>query len=98
MTRYNDIELEKQFIDDWDTAPHTARKSIDKIIRMTLTEGYFPNSCNIHRADTQDDLWIAYVTRSRAHWRLLFKTQGSTIIFHRLVDHDTQDDYLRWNG
>lgn len=92
---YRDIKVDTEFIADWEGAPKHVRNRVDWLLKVLSITGHFPNSMNIHRAHGTGDRWIGYVTRSKAHWRIIFRINGSHVVFIRLLKHDEMDIYLK---
>ena len=90
-----DIKFTKEFYNDYDVAPLQVKKAMDKLVRLILDGGKFPNSMNVHSAKSvYNDVYIGYVTRSGQHWRVLFETDTTYIVILRLLDHNEADKYL----
>lgn len=90
-----DICLDDEFVGDYGRAPERVQKAVDKLIRMILDSGGFPNSTHLHKMEKLE-LWSVYVTVSRQSWRLLVNlNEDGSITFHRLMDHVRYSNYLR---
>lgn len=93
---YDDIRVSEQFIKDYNTAPSHVMEAVDKLIRIILDSHALPNSMAAHKvASAYHNLWIGYITRTKEHYRLLFHTEGSVVVFDRIFKHDVMDTYLK---
>ena len=93
--QFKDVILSRRFYDDYEDAPPRTQRRINTILRMISDSGKLPNSLNEHRTDPTSNLWIGYVTVTRAHYRLLFTWDDEgNLIFLRLLNHNQQDALL----
>jgi len=93
---YTDIRVSEDFLIDYDTAPSHVIDMVDKLIRMILDSHAIPNSMAAHKVSSAyHNLWIGYVTRTNEHYRVLFHTEDSVIVFDRLFKHNDMNLYLK---
>lgn len=95
MAIVSDIAVSEQFIEDYDAAPTDIKQFVDSFIRKLLDAGRFTPGMNAHKSAAHGDLWIGYITRSGAHWRVTFSLEGPCVHLDRLLSHDKMDTYLR---
>lgn len=91
-----DIRIDEEFIVDYDYLPSEVRRVVDKYINVIAQTGWFPNNAHVHKArGLEDDIWIAYITRTKQHFRLLFYMNENEFLFHRILKHDDMDIWLK---
>ena len=91
-----DIIITGEFLSDYASAPNRVRNRIDKLTTMILEGERLPKSMRPHNSP-KSELWIGYVTINQGSWRLIFQEDlenPGTIIYLRLIDHDTMDRIL----
>jgi hypothetical protein len=97
-TKIRDIQITEDFSYDYENAPRTIQKRVDKLVRMILEGGKIPPSMNPHKSAEEDsEVWIGYVTVNKGSWRMLFQedlTDVGIIILDRLVSHAEMDDII----
>lgn len=90
-----DIRITDDFGYDFGDAPDRVQRRVNDLIEKVLEVGHFLPSMNVHTT-FMADMCIAYVTKNREHWRILFwyDEDNDTAIFHRLLTHVEMDKYL----
>ena len=84
-----------EFLADFDRAPYQVKRAIDRQVMYMMNYGRFPNSMNVHKAESLNGYFIGYVTRTKSHWRVLFQIDGPVITLMRLANHDRMDVILK---
>lgn len=99
MRKWDDVGVTEQFIQDYDESPIEVRRATDKFVTILAKHGIFTPGTNAHKAsatkNSNDEIWIGYITRSGSHWRVLFRIEGSVIQLERLMKHDDADNWLK---
>ncbi len=95
--KVRDVMFSEQFWTDWGKVPVKIQQRFnDDVERMSLTQ-IIPPSVQAHKIKQSDDgLWIGYVSCGKVAWRFLFKMSSSgTMIVDRILTHSAMDKILR---
>jgi len=91
-----DIAIDERFLEDYEYVPPDVKKVVDKYIRVIVQTGWFPRHANVHKAKGVDEeIWIAYITRTKQHFRLLFYLTKDELLFHRVLTHEEMDIWMK---
>lgn len=95
MRIYHDVTVSETFISDFEDAPQPVRRAVDKLVNTIGKHGILPPGMRAHKAASNSEVWIGYVTRSRSHWRVLFYIEDFNVLLDRLITHDEMDILLK---
>jgi mRNA-degrading endonuclease RelE of RelBE toxin-antitoxin system len=92
MLRFDDIKIQKEFIDDWEKLSKDIRSRVDRRLHDWSITGTLPRSAQTHKmVSTDQNMFIIYVTCGKGSFRLWAGVEDSTLVCYRVFSHNQQD-------
>lgn len=74
-----DVAITTEFMQQYCDADKRVRRAVDKMCRLMLDSGRFPNSFNAHPAFMLKGVAIGWITCSAGYWRVLFTFEEGVV-------------------
>lgn len=90
-----DVIITDKFVEQWEEAPEQIRHKVDEHVQVMGGDHVFLKSFRPHKAKGTSDLYIGWVTKTNAHWRIMFTYENGIVTLHWLGNKTAQIQYLR---